>query len=523
MAKGGSGKLLAIAIGWLIFLGAGAAAYRYLVAPRIEEDTIERTSSEPQLATSKLTEKVRLSLDSFSGYCFFRSETMREELRQEGIELELVDDKANYARRLEALASGKVPLAVFTIDALLKTSADMGKLPGTIILFLDESRGADAMVAFQKAVPDIDSLNRADARIVVTPDSPSETLARVVLSRFNLPELPANSWVSADGAGDVYRKLQSSDQSLPRAYVLWEPYVSRILENPSVHVLIDTSGMKGKIVDVLVVDREFLLDHEQLVESVVKAYLRTVYAYQQEKRKTIDLVLSDARDLGETITEEQAGKLAAGIWWKNTVENYAHMGIVGDSSGGSVQHVERMIRDINNVLSGTGAYARDPTGGRPNQLYYKRILQRLRDADFHPGHGRQAGKDEEIRQKIELSGLSEDQCAQLIPVGTLKVESINFKRGSFTLTIRSERSLETLARDLESWPNYYLLVRGHARALGDDPEANRRLASQRAEAAADFLGRQGVAASRLCVTSVEPRDARGKWQSVSFVLGQLPF
>ena len=46
---------------------------------------------------------------------------------------------------------------------------------------------------------------------------------------------------------------------------------------------------------------------------------------------------------------------------------------------------------------------------------------------------------------------------------------------------------------------------------------------QRAQAAAEYLERQGVSASRLCVTSVEPRETRGEFQSVTFVVGQLPF
>ncbi len=521
MASGGSGKVIAIAILWLVILGVGAGVYRYLVAPRIEEETIRKTSSTPQLATSAAVETVRLSLDSFSGYCFLRSPVMREELLKEGVELELVDDRASYARRLEALSRGDIPFAVFTIDALLKASADAGKLPGTIVLVLDESRGADAMVAFKSAVPGIDALDRPDARIVVTRDAPSETLARVVLSRFRLPQLPADPWVSADGAGDVYRRMQSLDRGLPYAYVLWEPYVSRILEHPDVHVLIDTSGMKGKIVDVLVVERDFLLERASIVESVIKAYLRTVYTYQQQK-KTAQLVVEDARSLGEEISAEQAARLAGGIWWKNTMENYAHMGIIQNPRAGDVQHIERMIADIGKVLLATGAMQRDPIDGRPNQLYYKEALEGLHGAGFHPGHGAPGG-DETIREQVVLRALTEDECEGLLPVGTLEMEPISFSRSSAELSRRSQSALETLARELESWPNYYLVVRGHARALGDDREANRLLASQRARATADFLERQGVAAARLCVTSVEPQETRGEFQSVTFVVGQLPF
>ena len=64
MAKGGSGKIIAVAVVWLIIFGAGAAVYRYLIAPGIEEETIRKTSSEPQLATSTAAEKVMTASSS---------------------------------------------------------------------------------------------------------------------------------------------------------------------------------------------------------------------------------------------------------------------------------------------------------------------------------------------------------------------------------------------------------------------------------------------------------------------------
>jgi outer membrane protein OmpA-like peptidoglycan-associated protein/ABC-type nitrate/sulfonate/bicarbonate transport system substrate-binding protein len=457
---------------------------------------------------------VRLALDSFSGYCLFRSAEFRRELAAQGIELELVDDKADYAARFKALQAGRTPLAVFTIDALLKAGAAANDLPGTIVLLIDETRGADAMVAYKKAVPNLDALNRPEARIVATRDSPSETLARVVTAQFSLPRLAKDCWVDARDAADVYQKFQAGDPGLPWAFALWEPYVSKALEIPDSHVLIDSSRFRGYIVDVLVAQRRFLLNNDPLVEAVVKAYLRTLFLRRQESAGMVQAVLEDVRQLGESLTNQQAARLVEGIWWKNTQENYAHLGIRSGARGQDVQPLAEMIRNLTDVLRKTQAIARDPTGGRPDALYSDKVLRRLHGENFHP--------EETIQADRELEPLSEDQWQRLEPVGTLQVEPLVFARGTAELTAHSKRVLGHLVETLKTWPRYYLEVRGHARPEGD-PEANRLLAEQRARAAAEFLAAQAVPRPRLRPVPTEPRAAGGQAQSVSFVFLQKAY
>ena len=53
---------------------------------------------------------------------------------------------ADYPARMKTVQSGETPLAVFTIDALLNTTPTAGEPPATIIMVIDETRGADAMI-----------------------------------------------------------------------------------------------------------------------------------------------------------------------------------------------------------------------------------------------------------------------------------------------------------------------------------------------------------------------------------------
>src|SRR5206468_121061 len=157
-----------------------------------------------------------------------------------------------------------------------------------------------------------------------------------------------------------------------RAYVLWEPYVSKALEKKGVRVLIDSSKLKGYIVDVLVAEREFLRDHATIVRAVLEAYSRASYTYAQQPNAMAKLVMEDARQTGlESVDEKQAQQIVQGILWKNTLENYGHFGLSPKSgAGGDLQNLEDMIDNITDVLLKTKALAQDPLAGKHTTLFY---------------------------------------------------------------------------------------------------------------------------------------------------------
>lgn len=556
-----SGKLITLAIVWSVLAVMGAVVYKFFVAgPRahaqamaavqqeyeelrqqalargltpkpdpLESDidldaarqkieVLKRRLTGGAPSNANIEHQIRLALDSFSGYSILRSPQFHRDLESQGIGIELVDDQADYQRRLERLQNGEVQMAVFTIDALVKAIADTGHDPATIVLILDETIGADAMVAYTDAVPNLDALNRADAKIVVTRDSPSETLARVVIANFNVPKLGDDPWVDAQGAEDVFDKFKAASKKEPRAYVLWEPYVSKALEVPGAQRLIDSSRFTGFIVDVLVAQRDFLLEHEAEVQHVIEAYLRTSYETRQTSKGLQRLVLDDAKAQGEPLTAEQADALVDGIWWKNTQENYAHFGILGSDSGG-LQSLDSMIRSITAVLEKTGALTQDPLQGQYGSLYYPGLLKTMHADHYHPSviPGRGA---EEIRGQKALRELSDQEWSRLEKVGTLPVEQIVFAPGTSTLRPHSKFALARLVDVLNQFPQYYLTVKGSARQDGDT-EANMRLAKARAESAAQYIVDQGIDRHRVHAEA-EPLTDESQ-QTVTFVLGQIPY
>lgn len=512
------GKLVAVCMVWLVLIGFGALTWKLMFKPAIEQSKQEELDQEKQAelerqreqlersgSTSIYKHTVNFQLDSFSGYAILRGDKFKSELAKMGIRMNLEDDGADYVKRLAALESGDAQMAAFTIDALIKTSAEAGEIPATIVALIDETTGADAIVAYKDKFPNIDALNNSQTRFVLTPDSPSETLARVVMSRFNLEQMGDQPFQTVGDAGEVFKQYKNSKPTDSVAYVLWEPYVSQMLANPETHVLSDSSQFPATIVDVIVASRDFVLKQPEVVKDVVKAYLTSVYEYRDRERM-VELVIQDAKATGSPVTPQQAGKLVDGIWWKNTQENLAHMGLLADSS---LPYLEDMITNLTEVLLSTGAIKKDPVDGRANYWFYARALEELRT--FHPGDQMETVRD------IKLPALSDAQWGQLTSIGTAKVPQLVFARGTDRLTGRSQAVLDELATNLNS-TRLYVSIIGNASTQGD-LEQNKKLAESRARVAQDYLISKGVDKNRIRAVGSEPSGMT----SVTFRLGQLPY
>jgi hypothetical protein len=556
MGTTGSRKLLSVTIVWVLVAGALAAAYKYWVAnvPKtattagtpdsgpvspaardlvrqfeaawdvaVEEfgdapdvaEFVKKVPADEQAALrqrlAKINEekahrhpRLELALDAFSGYCVLRSSEFKRRLRNQGYWLHLRDDGGKYQERLERLKSGQTPLAVFTVDALINTSAALDSPPAQIVLVLDESRGADAMIAYRQALPNIDALNKPGVKIVLTRDSPSETLARVVKNRFDLRRLEPDCFAKEDDSKDVLNKFLQAGPGDPRAFVLWEPLVARALKSPGTHVLVDSSRFDGYIVDVLVASRQFLEKNQDGMTDVVKAYLEASQEHEKAAGGMVRLVVDDAKKAGDPLDEAEARRVVGGIWWKNTRENYAHFGL---AEAPGVQPLPQMVRNITTVLRQTGAISRDPTGGDPTVLFSAETLRQLQRTDF--------ADRRPVRPPDVLPALTEEQWKQLQQVYTVPVEPIRFARGSSDIPEVSRPELDKVLETMATWPRYYLQVRGHVSPKGD-PEANRMLARERAEhVREELIKKENPNRIRIDLVPAGDGDAQ-----VSFVLLQ---
>lgn len=531
MADGSKKRIIIAAASWFIIIGVIGLVYKFVVEPLLQGDLVKETS------TQRYSNTIKVAHDSFPGYAILRSPAVQNLLDRQGVKLTFVDDKADYVGRARALKSGKVQMAVFTIDAYLKAGTVIGEFPGSIVLVIDESKGADAIVAHKRGVPQIPSLSNPQARIVLTPDSPSETLARIMINKMSLPSLPTSWTVETNGAEAAYNKLKSADPDEPYAYVIWEPYVTKALAIEGVHLLLDSSKLKGYIVDVLVVQREYLDSQRELVTHVVQAYLRANYDYNNQPDGLATLIQADGKQYGDTLNRNETDKLVKGIEWRNTVENYAHFGVIPLTEAKGTERLETMIAKITQVLVQTNSISADPLSGNYEQLFFEGILRALHHDKFHPGMLNAGGTDgldgifvnatpmEQVREEATLNPLSDANWSTLAPVAAMKVEPIQFGRGNARILPNSQRALNELAETLKSFPQYYLRVVGHTRQEGD-PTANRILALQRAEAAGQSLKNFGITNHRIRAIANKQTSTKmqgGEAQSVTFELLGKPY
>ena len=518
MAEGKGFKGCIVAVVWLVILAIVAVTVRYFWTEPQKEKLQSDTGS-----NSSYSHEVKIQADLFSGYSVLRSEEMKKNLRYEGVRLTVVKDEADYDARLEALEDGDVQMGVFTIDSLLVAGAKLGRFPVSIVMVIDETTGADAVLAFDNGVKTVQDLNTSDAAFVLTPSSPSEFLARVVKSHFKLPKLGSNWIVEADGSEAVFEIMKNADRDKKQAYVLWEPHVSQAKKIEGVKVLLDSSKVKGLIVDVLVARREYLRDHPEKVRAIIESYSRAAHHYRNEPQGFAGLVRSD----DPSLSEDGSKAIVDGIQWKNTLENYAHFGLVKGVAAGDLLTLEDMIGNVTEILLKTKALDSDPLNGNYTSLYYDKILSEMRSDNFHPanliaGLGQGTTDLQGVRTNAQLGKLNESQWGGLRSVGDLNVQSIGFRRGSAAISLSSEHELRRLKKMLDNFPSFYLRIVGQTRSEGD-AEENRRLAENRAKSVGEFLQKDGVSRSRMRTEAAPSTSNSGSAQSVRFEVGQVPF
>lgn len=508
-------KIVLAAVIWLVVLAIGVLAWKLVIDPvrskakevaekKRQEDIVSSTSAEKRNRT-----ELTVGIDSFSGYAVFRSPEFHRLMEAKGFDVKLVDDAANYPQRADSLEKGTLQFALFPADALLKTFSKFNSsyMPATIVAIIDETRGADAMLAYKNKFPDVDKLNNPDVRFVLVGDSPSETLARVVIQDFGLSKISPSAFDAVASPEEVIARYRKANASTNEVFVTWEPYTSQIQANEAMHVLVDSSRFTGYIVDTLVVNRDFLAKQKPVVDTLLECYFTALFAFR-DKPKLVQLMLDDAKLTKLELDSKQAEKLVNGIHWKNTQENLAHFGL----RSGAVIHVQDILSRISAALKKSNAIENDPVD-RWEKLFYDMPLKQLQTQNFHPGL-----QSEEVREEAQLAPLSDAQWQQLSTVGTLSVDELVFARGSAVLTDRSRNILDDLAVKLRAWPLYYVMIRGTATKVGD-AEANRTLAAKRAQSALEYLQSLGLPAARMRTV---PSEITGE-SRVTFSVGQLPY
>ncbi len=420
---------------------------------------------------------IRVARDGWVGYFHLCSPDMENRLRRQGYLLECLDDKANYQERFRKLDKGDYQFAVGTIDSYVQNGASLN-YPGPIIAVIDESKGGDALVARAARVDSIEALRSAtDLKIAFTPDSPSEHLLRALRSHFDLVQLTHKGrWrVPVQGSEEALEKLKKGEVDVA---VLWEPDVTRALELPGMVRLLGTENTRKLIVDVLIANPKTLRNQPELVSAFLTAWFQT----QQHYRRNPQEMISALKDQYK-VSNAQAEQLMKGVDWKTLTDNlYDWYG--GPNRQGGQESLVDAITSAVNILQDDQVFSRNPLpDGNPyrlvNSALINELYQTLAFGDLQDG-------GQSAKQGVTFKPLSDEEWAQLRPVGMLKVRPIQFASGAAELTLDGKREIDSLMEHLQHYPNFRVEIRGHTGTRGDE-DANRLLSQDRAEAVHRYI------------------------------------
>ncbi len=438
------------------------------------QDSYQRDTSDA--AATKAT--VTVGMDNWVGYFPLCSPQMVKNMRRQGYLLRCEDDHADYRARFARLAGGDIQFAVGTVDSYVLNGLHH-QYPGTIILVIDESKGGDAMVARKRAIDSLEKIKTApQVKIAFTPSSPSEHLLKSINADFDLGlyQRPAGWQLVADGSTDALGQLQSGKADVA---VLWEPDVSRALADGELVKLIGTEDTEKLIVDILLVDRKFSEKDPEIVRTLLRTYFQVLKAYQDQPE-----LLRDDMMHATGLQRAQVDSMLNGVAFTSLYEN--GLGWFGSDSApagaGLVDTIESVVR----ILSENGNLKSNPLPDRDpyritNSQYVSELLAEWQGQD---AGGAAAAGDNSLNRRF--TPLAPPDWQRLKEIGNLKLNPIGFQRGTADLTYEGKLELDHVMDRVRHYPNFRLLVKGHS-ALRGDPEANRALSQERADAVAQYL------------------------------------
>ncbi len=447
---------------------------------------LEKLTRDEQLASSDAAQSrgvIKIGMDNFTGYFPLCSPRMKQLLLADGYRLECIDDQADYSTRFASLASGALDFSVGTVDAYL-LNGRKENYPGVIVAVLDESKGADAIVARASAVSSIGDLKgKSDIRVAFTANSPSHHFLKVAGVHFDIDFLKNSrgSWRSeTDGSSAALKQLLDGKVDVA---TLWEPDVSKALAEPGIVKILGSEETQRLIVDVLIASHRTEADKPELGQILLANYFRTL-KYYRDNSDEFDNQLAAYAGVSKT----QAKALRNSIHWVTMQENASEwMGV--QIAGRAPQHgLYETIDSTLDIQRDVGDFSSNPLpGGDPRRVMNSRTMSALFNRGINSSFaGARSFQPESANAPKDFAALPVEGWERLRDVGSLKVRPIQFETGTGRLTRTGKEQIDVAAKVLKSYPNFRIVIEGHTSTRGDDA-VNKTLSQERAAAVRRYL------------------------------------
>ncbi|SMF57312.1 phosphate ABC transporter substrate-binding/OmpA family protein [Pseudobacteriovorax antillogorgiicola] len=446
----------------------GMIAFKYL-EPMIEQYQKEETSD-----AGNIKQTIKIGVDSWVGYFPLCSKDFRQRMRSNGYLIKCIDDKADYATRYSRLKKGEIQFAVGTVDSYLINGKPLS-FPGTIVTVIDESKGGDAIVAKKSSFRNLNDVKKDQSlKIAFTANSPSEHLLSSIAVHFDVKTVLKGQYgkVETDGSEEAFQALMDDKVEIA---VLWEPFVSRALAKGNYHSILSSKDTQKLIVDILIVGRKFADKEPEVVNVFLRNYYRTLKYYRENFSQLLAEVSQDTK-----LSKDAAESMLKGVSWQTLHSNGSKWFGLSVGSKMSHEYLVDTIESAVDIMQQTGKITKHPL---PDENPYIVMNRSFVESLLAGGISMGNEQDEAI---AEFDALSDLQWEQLTDVGSLKVRPITFQSGTDDISGEGVDEIKKLVRNLQHYPNFRIVVRGHTGTRGDS-KANKKLSLNRAQAVREFL------------------------------------
>nr|WP_233222705.1 phosphate ABC transporter substrate-binding/OmpA family protein [Chroococcidiopsis sp. CCALA 051] len=419
--------------------------------------------------------------DTFSGYSTFRSDRLRQALKEFQIEAHYKDE-FNQARRARLLNEGQADFLVTTLDQFLKQ-----KPQGKIVGLINYTIGGDAVVLNTKQYPNLRSLqalnqlvqqrrSQNQLSIIFAGDSPSEYLGLLLDAKFEAFRLLDFQTIKVVDAADAWKQLQSNSNLA--AAILWEPFVTKARQQ-GYTVVLSSRDTPGAIVDVIVAGNRLLQSQPEKISAFLEAYYRLIDTSTSDR-----LLLQNQIARDGNLSASDATTVMQGIDFFTSVEakNWMRDGTL-----------EKRINSTAAVLALTGRMEQVPPA--PQNLFTYQFLDRA--ASHTQKLISSIRSDNPKLAESLLEGVANDTNSKFETasnLGNLRVQGeIEFQFGSTTLTNKGKQTLDRLAKQIAEFNSQTVAIRviGHTSRKGL-ADLNQKLSQQRAQEVVNYLKQRGL-------------------------------
>ncbi len=461
----------------LVLIGVGIGVVSYIQRRSNVKDSQKYDTSDAKRPKGE----INIALDNWVGYFPLQSPVFKKLMRDAGYVVNVENDNADYAQRMQKLKKGELDFAVATVDSYLLSGA-AEDFPATIISIIDESKGGDALLAWEDKISSLDALKTGSGyKIAFTPDSPSEHLLKSLGVHFGITELlnKKGGWrVETDGSSEALKRLL--DRKVDAA-VLWEPDVSKALTTQGVIKVLGTENTEKLIVDILLVNREYSEQNLDVVNLFLTNYFQTLKIYNKDQPQMLE------KDLVKyaKVEENQVKDILNGVRWIGLLENTQWFGTQSQGGVLATTGIVEAIESAVEILVQNGDFQNNPLPNEdPYIILSSGFVEKVSSSDAAGDSGSVA----QLKNSLErtFSALSDQEWGKLKEIGTLKLRPITFMSGTSEIDSRGKIQLGNIVENVKHYPNFRIVVEGHTGVRGDN-QANLALSLERAEAVKEYL------------------------------------